>query len=105
MQHELSHHSGNAPSHGSKKPKRFSKASLVERTCPSFASLALHACLQPSRYQDMAAEGLVAFDELRTKPADLEKVREAAEQELESLRSCKERLEELKKDRDALLGS
>jgi hypothetical protein len=53
----------------------------------------------------MAAEGLVAFDELRAKPADLEKVREAAEQELESLRSRKERLEELKKDRDALLGS
>ncbi|MDQ3284826.1 MAG: hypothetical protein M3P92_03805, partial [Actinomycetota bacterium] len=54
---------------------------------------------------DMVAEGLITFDELRAKLADLQKVREAAEQELENLRSRKERLEELEKDRDALLGS
>ncbi len=58
-----------------------------------------------SRYQDMAAEGLINFGELRAKLANLLKVREAAEQELESLRDREERLEELEKDRDALLES
>jgi site-specific DNA recombinase len=58
-----------------------------------------------SRYQEMAAEGLITFYELRVKLADLQKVREAAEHELENLRSRKERLEELEKDRDALLES
>jgi hypothetical protein len=58
-----------------------------------------------SRYQDMAAEGVIAFGELRTKLVNREKVREAAEQELESLRSRKERMEELEKDRDALVES
>ena len=36
-----------------------------------------------SRYQDMAAEGLIAFNELRAKLANLQKTREAAERELE----------------------
>ena len=39
------------------------------------------------------------------KLADLGKVREAAGQELENLRRRKERLEELRKERDALLES
>ena len=53
----------------------------------------------------MAAEGLIAFDELRAKLADLQKVREAVEQELENLRKREERLKELEKDRDDLLES
>jgi hypothetical protein len=53
----------------------------------------------------MVAEGLITFDELRAKLAGLEKVREKAEQELENLRNRKVRLEELEKDRDALLES
>ena len=58
-----------------------------------------------SRYQDMAAQGFITFDELRAKLADLGKVREAAGQELENLRRRKERLEELRQERDVLLES
>jgi multidrug resistance efflux pump len=58
-----------------------------------------------SRYQEMAAEGLLTFEELRAKLTELQKSREATERELENLRSRKERLEELEKDRDALLES
>jgi site-specific DNA recombinase len=58
-----------------------------------------------SRYQDMAAEGLITFDELRAKLADLRRTRQAAERELEAVRNQKEHLEELEKDRDVLLES
>ena len=58
-----------------------------------------------SRYQEMAAEGLLTLEELRAKLTELQKIREATERELENLRSRKERLEELEKDRDALLES
>lgn len=53
----------------------------------------------------MAAEGLITFNELRAKLADLQKMRETAERELEALRNQEEHLEELEKDRHALLGS
>lgn len=58
-----------------------------------------------SRYQDMAAEGLISFNELKAKLGSLQKTRETAERELEALRNQRERLEELEKDRDALLES
>jgi len=58
-----------------------------------------------SRYQDMAAEGLIAFDELRTKLADLEDTRKTAERELEALRSHQEHIEGLERDHDALMES
>jgi len=58
-----------------------------------------------SRYQEMAAEGLLTLEELRAKLTELQEIREATERELENLRSRKERLEELEKDRDALLES
>ncbi len=55
-------------------------------------------------FQDMAAEGLITFDELRVKLAELEDTREAAERELEALRGCQEEIEELERDRDALVA-
>jgi len=58
-----------------------------------------------SRYQDMAAEALISLNELRAKLANLQKTQETAERELEALRNQKEHLEELEKDRDALLES
>jgi hypothetical protein len=76
-----------------------------EREIRAWAEKLAEADRKRSRYQDMAAEGFITFDELRAKLADLQKVREAAEQELENLRSRKERLEELERDRDALLES
>ena len=76
-----------------------------ERQVRVWAEKLAKADRKRSRYQGMAVEGLITFDELRAKLADLGKVREAAEQELENLSSRNERLEELERDRDALLES
>ncbi len=56
-------------------------------------------------FQDMAAEGLVTFEELRTKLAELEPAREVVETKLKALRSRQGRVEEMERDRDALLRS
>lgn len=54
-------------------------------------------------YQDMAAEGLITFDELRAKLAALEETRETAERELTGLKDRKERIDHMERDKDALL--
>ena len=54
-------------------------------------------------FQDMAAEGLITFDELRTKLAALEETRERARRELASLQDRRDRLQELERDKTALL--
>ena len=51
----------------------------------------------------MAAEGLITFDELREKLAALEGTREVAERELEAAGKRRDRVEQLKRDKDALL--
>jgi len=56
-----------------------------------------------ARFQDMAAEGLIDFDELRAKLAALEEVRETARGELTALGAHRERLAELERDKDTLL--
>jgi site-specific DNA recombinase len=56
-------------------------------------------------FQDMAAEGLIDFDELRAKLVALEEIRKTARQELEALSQRREKLEELKRDKNALLES
>jgi site-specific DNA recombinase len=58
-----------------------------------------------ARYQEMAAEGLIDFDELRACLAALEETRETAEAELHALRRRTEHLAELERDRDSLLES
>ncbi len=58
-----------------------------------------------SAYQDQQAEGLITMDELRTKLAALDTTREVARKELEALRGREERIEELERDKDALLES
>jgi site-specific DNA recombinase len=58
-----------------------------------------------SRFQDMAAEGLLSFEELRAKLYSLDKSRTVAEEQLERLRVRYERIETLEHDRDALLAS
>ena len=58
-----------------------------------------------TRYQDMAAEGLIDFEELRTRLSALEESRETAERELRALKHRTERLERLERDRDSLLES
>jgi DNA repair exonuclease SbcCD ATPase subunit len=58
-----------------------------------------------ARYQEMATEGLIDFEELRTRLAALEDTREAAEQELRALQRRTGHLAQLERDRDSLLES
>ncbi len=60
---------------------------------------------QRSRAQNLAIEGLLDHDELRAKLAALEEARETARRELEALDRRQETIEELERDRDALLDS
>jgi hypothetical protein len=57
------------------------------------------------RYQEMAAEGLIGFEELRTRLSTLEENCNTAERELRALRHRTERLKRLERDRDSLLES
>jgi site-specific DNA recombinase len=56
-----------------------------------------------SRYQDMAAEGHITFEELGAKLWELEGQRAAAEEELDNLQLRRARLEDLERDRETLL--
>jgi hypothetical protein len=58
-----------------------------------------------AKYQEMAAEELIGFDELRERLPQLDEMRRVAEEELEALSKQKERIAELERDRDALLES
>jgi recombinase-like zinc beta ribbon protein len=57
------------------------------------------------RYQDMAAEGLITFDELRAKLEGLEVTRDTARRELDALEDRRSRIAELEHDRDTLLSA
>ncbi len=56
-----------------------------------------------SRYQDMAAEGLIDFDELRAKLDALETDRKTAVREWEAIRHKAERLASLKLKTETLI--
>jgi septal ring factor EnvC (AmiA/AmiB activator) len=56
-----------------------------------------------ARFQDMAAEGLINFEELRTKLIALEETRDGIQRELMALEARKEQLEDPERDRDALM--
>jgi hypothetical protein len=58
-----------------------------------------------SRFQDMAAEGYITFEELGAKLSELEEIRNTAMDRLEAIRNYQECIEEMEKDRDALLES
>lgn len=53
----------------------------------------------------MAVEGLITFDELRSKLEEAEQTRERAQAELEVLDRRRENIEELKRDKDAVMES
>ena len=59
--------------------------------------------LQRRRAQDLAIQGLLDPDELRARLGELQDTREAAERELEALKDRREQLEQLERDRDAVL--
>ena len=56
-------------------------------------------------YQEMAAEGLIEFEELRAQLAALEDTRKTAERELRTLEARTEHLAQLERDRDSLLDN
>ena len=56
-----------------------------------------------SAFQDQQAEGLITLDELLSKLAALEETRSAARRELDALKECRERIERLEQDANALL--
>jgi site-specific DNA recombinase len=56
-----------------------------------------------SRFQDMAAEGLITFEELGAKLNELDETRTTARQELESLGRRQQYLAELERDKNAVL--
>jgi septal ring factor EnvC (AmiA/AmiB activator) len=56
-----------------------------------------------ARFHDLAAEGLIGFDELRAKLVDLEETRATAQRELATLEARREQLAELERDRDTLI--
>jgi hypothetical protein len=61
-----------------------------------------------ARYQEMAADGLITFDELRARLAELDGTRSIAERGLETLRNHEDHEEHiggLEGARDALLDS
>ena len=57
-----------------------------------------------SRYQDMAAEGHITFEELGAKLRELAADRATAERELEDLNARRSRLEDLERDKETLLN-
>jgi DNA repair exonuclease SbcCD ATPase subunit len=58
-----------------------------------------------ARYQEMAAGGLIDFEELQARLAALADTRKTAEQELQALQRRTEHLAQLERDRDSLLES
>ena len=56
-----------------------------------------------ARYQEMAAENLIGFDELRERVAELDEIRRTADRELRALQSRQEQIRQLERDKDALL--
>jgi chromosome segregation ATPase len=75
-----------------------------EREEKAWAEKLTAADRKRSLYQDMAAEGLITFDELREKLVVLEETRKSAERALEALQGQRDRIAKLEQDRDALLG-
>jgi site-specific DNA recombinase len=56
-----------------------------------------------TRYQEMAAKGLITFEELGARLKALEETRKTAEVELSGLRNTQRRVKELERDRDTLI--
>jgi hypothetical protein len=58
---------------------------------------------QRSKYQEMAAEELITFEELRKRLGELEETKKTAQSEHESISLHQQRLEELQRDADDLV--
>jgi hypothetical protein len=56
-----------------------------------------------ARFQDMAAEGLIRFEELGAKLRETDEARGTAERELAEVEGRRGRIEQLERDRDAIM--
>ena len=56
------------------------------------------------RYQEMAAEGLIEFGELRERLQELDEENEIADREIRNLREKSECIQKMRRNKDALLG-
>jgi site-specific DNA recombinase len=74
-----------------------------DREAKAWANKLAAAGDKRSRLQDMAAEGLITFDELGAKLEVLEEERECARRELDALEVHRSRLRGLERDKDAFL--
>jgi site-specific DNA recombinase len=74
-----------------------------DREAKVWANKLAAAADKRARFQDMAAEGLISFDELGTKLMALEEERELAGRKLQALEDHRTRLRDLERDKDALL--
>ncbi len=83
--------------------ERDSASSNPERETKTWLDQLAKVDRKRSGFQDMAAEGLITLDELRTKLAALDEIRTTAERELEALKSRQEHLSSLEQDKEALL--
>jgi len=85
--------------------KRRTKHGDPEKEANVWLDKIAEADRQRARAQDLAIEGLLSPDELRDKLAVLEETRQTAKGELKVLKERREEVEELERDRDALLES
>jgi hypothetical protein len=85
--------------------ERSSMRSDPDREAKLWADKLLEVDRKRTRYQEMASDDLISFDELRSRLSELDSTRATAEKELEALRNYEERLAGLEKNRDALLAS
>jgi site-specific DNA recombinase len=74
-----------------------------DREGKAWANKLVAAADKRARFQDMAAEGLITFDELGTKLMALEEERELARRKLQALEDHRARLRDLERDKDTVL--
>lgn len=83
--------------------EREGRHSDPEREAAVWAEKVAECVRLRSAYQDQQADGLMTLAELGSKLEELENTRRMAEAELAALVAREERVEELERDRDALL--
>jgi site-specific DNA recombinase len=85
--------------------ERYSMSGEPDKEIKLWANKLAEVDRKRARYQEMAADDLITFNELRARLAELDDARKTAECELDALRQREEHLNGLKQDRDALLDS
>ena len=85
--------------------ERNSMCSDPEREQEAWLEKLAEAARKRARYQEMAADDLITFDELRIRLSELDNTCSMAERELKALQDHTERMVGLETDREALLDS